>query len=99
MTPYYQDEAVTLYQVIDPRIQGDPIANRLHNFGDTLRKAKTRLHELEALLKTLDEEAAALTDAGVTITYTLGPVGDAAASTRRDLQPTGKAAFEMPRSA
>ena len=79
--------------------QTDPIANRLHNFGDTLRKAKTRLHELEALLKTLDEEAAALTDAGVTMTYTLGPVGDAAASTRRDLQPTGKPAFEMPRSA
>jgi hypothetical protein len=44
----------------------------------------------------MDDEAAALEEAGVTMTYTLGPIGDAAAATRRDLHRDRGPTFEMP---
>lgn len=93
------DAPISHVQLIDPRVHGDPLANRLRTFGDDLKTAKTLVSDLTHILKRLDDEAAALTQAGVTMTYTLGQVGDAAAAARRDLQPTGKPAFEMPRSA
>lgn len=79
--------------------QTDPLANRLRSFGDDLKHAKALTADLTSVLKRLDEEAASLTEAGVTMTYTLGPVGDAAASTRRDLDKTRAASFELPRPA
>jgi hypothetical protein len=51
---------------------------------------------LTATLKRMDDEAAALEEAGVTMTYTLGPIGDAAAATRRDLHRDRGPTFEMP---
>jgi hypothetical protein len=44
----------------------------------------------------MDEEATALEEAGVTMTYTLGPIGDAAAACRRDLHRERPATFKMP---
>jgi hypothetical protein len=44
----------------------------------------------------LDEEAAALNEAGVTMTYTLGPIGDAAAACRRDLAKQRGPEFRLP---
>jgi hypothetical protein len=46
----------------------------------------------------MDEEAAALQEAGVTMTYTLGPIGDAAAACRRDLHAPRNPTFKMPKS-
>jgi hypothetical protein len=76
--------------------QTDPLANRLRSFGDDLRHAKALTADLTTVLKRMDEEAAALEEAGVTMTYTLGPIGDAAAATRRDLHRDRGPTFEMP---
>jgi hypothetical protein len=76
--------------------QSDPLANRLRTFGDDLKHAKALTADLTTVLKRMDEEAAALEEAGVTMTYTLGPIGDAAAATRRDLHRDRGPTFEMP---
>jgi hypothetical protein len=76
--------------------QTDPLANRLRSFGDDLKHAKAIVHDLTHLLKRMDEEAAALEEAGVTMTYTLGPIGDSAAATRRDLARENPARFQLP---
>jgi hypothetical protein len=65
--------------------QSDPLANRLRSFGDDLKHARALTADLTTVLKRMDEEAQALQEAGVTMTYTLGPIGDAAAACRRDL--------------
>jgi hypothetical protein len=77
--------------------QTDPLANRLRTFGDDLKRAKALVSDLEHVLRRMDDEAAALEEAGVTMTYTLGPIGDAAAATRRDLHKDRGPAFEMPK--
>jgi hypothetical protein len=66
--------------------QSDPLANRLRSFGDDLRHARALVADLTTVLRRMDEEANALEEAGVTMTYTLGPIGDSAAATRRDLE-------------
>jgi hypothetical protein len=78
--------------------QTDPLANRLRAFGDDLRHAKALTADLTTVLKRMDEEAAALQEAGVTMTYTLGPIGDAAAACRRDLHAPRNPTFKMPKS-
>jgi hypothetical protein len=77
--------------------QSDPLANRLRSFGDDLRHAKALTADLTTVLKRMDDEAAALQEAGVTMTYTLGPIGDAAAACRRDLHRDRGPTFEMPK--
>jgi hypothetical protein len=76
--------------------QTDPLANRLRAFGDDLKKAKLMVEGLTATLKRMDDEAEALEEAGVTMTYTLGPIGDSAAATRRDLARNNPNKFQMP---
>jgi hypothetical protein len=76
--------------------QTDPLANRLRSFGDDLRHAKALTADLTTVLKRMDEEAAALNEAGVSMTYTLGPIGDAAAACRRDLHKDRPATFKLP---
>jgi hypothetical protein len=76
--------------------QSDPLANRLRSFGDDLKHAKALTTDLTTVLKRMDEEAAALQEAGVTMTYTLGPIGDSAAATRRDLEPRDRPTFKIP---
>lgn len=86
-------------QLIDPRVQGDPTANRMRAWGDDLKHAKALVADLETVLRRLDEGAESLSEAGVRMTYTLGPVGDAAASTRRDIAKQKPTAFELPKGA
>lgn len=76
--------------------QRNPLANRLRAYGDDLLTAKAMIHDLTHLLKRLDEEAAALTEQGLTMTVTLGPVGDAAAATRRDMEKPNTRQFTLP---
>jgi hypothetical protein len=76
--------------------QTDPLANRLRSFGDDLRHAKALTADLTSVLKRMDDEAEALEEAGVTMTYTLGPIGDSAAATRRDLARNNPNKFQMP---
>jgi hypothetical protein len=76
--------------------QSDPLANRLRSFGDDLRHAKALTADLTTVLKRMDEQANALNEAGVTMTYTLGPIGDSAAATRRDLERERGPKFTMP---
>jgi hypothetical protein len=76
--------------------QQDPLANRLRSFGDDLKHARALVADLTTVLRRMDEEAAALEEAGVTMTYTLGPIGDSAAATRRDLARNNPNKFQMP---
>jgi hypothetical protein len=76
--------------------QQDPLANRLRTFGQDLKHAKALVADLTTVLKRMDEEAAALNEAGVTMTYTLGPIGDAAAACRRDLHRERPPMFKLP---
>jgi hypothetical protein len=76
--------------------QQDPLANRLRSFGDDLKHAKALTADLTTVLKRLDEEAYALEQEGVTMTYTLGPIGDAAAACRRDLAKQRGPEFRLP---
>jgi hypothetical protein len=84
-----QDELRTVAQT-------DPLANRLRSFGDDLKHARALVADLTTILRRMDEEATALEEAGVTMTYTLGPIGDAAAACRRDLHRERPATFKMP---
>jgi hypothetical protein len=84
-----QDELRTITQT-------DPLANRLRSFGDDLKHAKALVADLTTVLRRMDEEATALEEAGVTMTYTLGPIGDSAAATRRDLERERGPKFTMP---
>jgi hypothetical protein len=76
--------------------QTDPLANRLRSFGDDLKHARALVADLTTVLRRMDEEANALEEAGVTMTYTLGPIGDSAAATRRDLERDRGPKFTMP---
>jgi hypothetical protein len=76
--------------------QTDPLANRLRSFGDDLKHARALVADLTTVLRRMDEEANALEEAGVTMTYTLGPIGDSAAATRRDLERERGPKFKMP---
>jgi hypothetical protein len=76
--------------------QSDPLANRLRTFGDDLKHARALVADLTSVLRRMDDEAAALEEAGVTMTYTLGPIGDSAAATRRDLEKPRAPTFTMP---
>jgi hypothetical protein len=76
--------------------QTDPLANRLRGFGDDLKHARALVADLTTVLRRMDEEANALEEAGVTMTYTLGPIGDSAAATRRDLERERGPKFTMP---
>jgi hypothetical protein len=76
--------------------QSDPLANRLRSFGDDLKHARALVADLTTVLRRMDDEAAALEEAGVTMTYTLGPIGDSAAATRRDLERDNPAKFKLP---
>jgi hypothetical protein len=76
--------------------QQDPLANRLRSFGDDLKHARALVADLTTVLRRMDEEANALEEAGVTMTYTLGPIGDSAAATRRDLERERGPKFTMP---
>jgi hypothetical protein len=76
--------------------QTDPLANRLRSFGDDLKHARALVADLTTVLRRMDEEANALEEAGVTMTYTLGPIGETAAATRRDLERERGPKFTMP---
>jgi hypothetical protein len=82
--------------VVRTLAQGDPLANRMRSFGDDLKHAKALTADLTTVLKRMDAEAQALEEAGVTMTYTLGPIGDAAAACRRDLHKQRGPEFKLP---
>lgn len=79
--------------------QTDPTANRMRAWGDDLKHAKALVADLETVLRRLDEGAASLGEAGITMTYTLGPVGDAAATVRRTMDTPTNGTFSIPNSA
>lgn len=78
--------------------QQDPLANRMRAYGDDIRRAKIMVEDLTTILRRLDETGADLAEAGITLNYTLGQVGDAAASVRRDLEKQQGDKFTLPRA-
>lgn len=78
--------------------QSDPVPNLTQRFGETTQEARKLLQRLTLTLCELDDIAGILAEHDVTVSVDLGPVGNSAAATRRDLEkqrdtPT----FELPR--
>lgn len=78
--------------------QTDPITNLTRTAGELALEIRRQIDNLTATLRTLDTARDALNERGVTFDVDLGPIGNVAASTRRDLErdrpgPT----FELPR--
>lgn len=78
------------------RIVGDPLAVQSKRFGETLRTAKAQVADLESTLRELDDLTGKLAEHGMKIDYTLGPIGDAAAHTRRDIDRENPRTFHLP---
>jgi hypothetical protein len=77
--------------------QTDPTPQMVARFGEYQLEARSRLAYLVDTLRNLDKLADELAEHAITVSVDLGPIGNAAAAARRDLekqrdQPT----FTMP---
>lgn len=78
--------------------QSDPVPNLTANWGTLAAKARHRVDELNSLLRELDKTTAALAEKGMVVSVDLGPVGNAAAAARRDLEKQKPHTFELPKA-
>jgi hypothetical protein len=66
--------------------QSDPVSNLTTNYGTHVLAAKRHLANLVKELRDLDHCRMKALEHGVTLDVDLGPIGNAAASVRRDLE-------------
>ena len=77
----------------------DPAASLSERLGQLTETAHTRVFDLVGALRELDKVISDLAGHGVSVTVDLGPIGNAAASVRRDLEREAKhdrPQFRMP---
>jgi hypothetical protein len=78
--------------------QSDPVPAMQQRWVESVQHARKLLDGLVRELRVIDSHAETLAEHGITVTVDLGPIGNAAAAARRDLErDTGKKPFEMPR--
>lgn len=78
--------------------QSDPVPKLTQQYGEFTRMAKYMLADLTRILRHVDESAATLAEHGITVSVDLGPIGNAAAAARRDLEKQRDGnTFELPR--
>ena len=65
--------------------QTDPVPVLSARWGQTAAEARRKTESLVATLRELDQVAADLEGHGLTVDVDLGPIGNAAAAARRDL--------------
>jgi hypothetical protein len=85
-------------QAVRTLAQSDPLPNLATNLGTTLQAAKSRVAALVSVLRELDILKDLLLEHGLDMDIDLGPVGNAAASVRRDLEKQKPHTFEMPKA-
>jgi hypothetical protein len=80
--------------------QSDPVPNLTRQYAECTQAAKKHLEYLVTELRAIDNLADTLTEHGLTVSVDLGPIGNAAAAARRDLEKRKDApAFKLPRPA
>ena len=78
--------------------QRDPVENLSSHYGASTQQARKHLDYLVNCLRAMDGLAAKLSEHGITVGADLGPIGNAAAAARRDLErDTGKPTFSFPK--
>jgi hypothetical protein len=81
-------------------LPNNPIETLTTRFGQTANDAKQQTERLATTLRELDHLADQLTEHHLTVSVDLGPIGNAAAAARRDLEKRKDApAFKLPRPA
>jgi hypothetical protein len=77
--------------------QSDPLPNLSATWTDTAVEVRRLVDNLNVRLRELDKLQATLAEHDITVDIDLGPIGNAARSTRRDLERDTGRTFEMPR--
>jgi hypothetical protein len=78
--------------------QTDPVPNLTGQWGTLATTARQKVDELASILRSLDKIEQQLGERGLRVSTDLGPIGNAAASTRRDLEKQNdRPTFELPR--
>jgi hypothetical protein len=78
--------------------QADPLPNITANLARHLTDAKKHRDHLVTALRDIDKCKVSLLEHGVDIDVDLGPIGNAAAAARRDLEKERPAGFSLPRA-
>jgi hypothetical protein len=78
--------------------QADPTPNLVARWGQLATEARARVQALEQTLRELDRTQAKLAERNLTVSVDLGPVGNVAMSTRRDLEKERPAGFSLPKA-
>jgi hypothetical protein len=79
--------------------QQDPVPTIVTRWGDAVHTARARVAALTDSLRELDKIAGTLAEKGVVVHVDLGPIGDAAAAARRDLEQEPARTFALPKPA
>lgn len=78
--------------------QSDPVPNISANWTAYAVAARTAVEKLTGILRDLDKTTEQLAEHDITVSVDLGPIGNAAAAARRDLEKRrDEPTFEMPR--
>ena len=76
----------------------DPAASLSERLGQLTESAHTRVFDLVGVLRELDKVREQLEEHGITVQVDLGPIGNAAAAARRDLDRRDESPkFSLPR--
>ena len=78
--------------------QCDPVPTLTARWGETVTQARQRVAALTDSLRDLDKLADTLAEHDLTIATDLGPIGNAAASVRRDLDKQTGRDFALPKA-
>lgn len=78
--------------------QSDPTENLASRIGELKTTADRQVADLIRTLTDLDHTTRLLTEKGLGIVVDLGPIGNAAAAARRDLEKQKPHTFEMPKA-
>jgi hypothetical protein len=76
--------------------QQDPVPNMTARYGQVVEDARKRLDLFVNCLRVLDGLQDDLAEKGVVVNVDLGPIGNAAAATRRDLERDNPNKFKLP---
>lgn len=76
--------------------QSDPVPNLTSSWGQLAADARRKVDSLTTTLRELDKVTGTLVDHGMKVDVDLGPIGNAAAAARRDLEKDRGPTFNLP---
>ncbi len=85
-------------QAVRAIAQADPVPTLTARWGETVAVARQRVQALTDSLRDLDKLKATLEGHGLTVSTDLGPVGNSAAVTRRDIEAQNDRDFALPKA-